>query len=82
MSDFTDAAALRYARLALDVENANTGHEQGYVTVKPRTVPEEARRLVDGWFATRFGWPLTPRESAARDEFLSRVMHHIKESRS
>lgn len=82
MSDFTDAAALRYARLALDVENANTGYDQGFITAKPRTVEQEARHLVDGWFADRFGWPLAPRESAARDEFLSRVMHHIKESRS
>ena len=77
MSRFDDAAARRYALLALDVENANTGYAQGYITRKPRTVDQEAVWLVNGWFADVYGWPLNPRERAQYQDFLARVRQQI-----
>lgn len=81
MTPFDDAAARRLARLALNVENANTGHDQGFITHKPRTVSQEARWLVDGWFADRYGWPLSNVEWATREAFLAAVLAQIKEMR-
>lgn len=81
MITFDIAAAQRVARLALNVENANTGYAHGFITSPPRTVKQEARHLVDVWFADRFGWPLTPREAAARSGFLTLVLAQIKEMR-
>ncbi len=81
MTPFDVAAARRLARLALNVENANTGYDQGFITHKPRTVSQEARHLVDGWFADRYGWPLSSREHADRNVFLAAVLAQIKEMR-
>ncbi len=76
---FTEAAAKRLAFAARLVENDNTGYAHGYITTKPHTVEQEARHLVNEWFAACYGWPLTSREWAERDAFLDRVMHYIKE---
>lgn len=80
MSVFTDSAARRYARLALDAEHG-PGFEPSFISAPPRPLEEEARALVDEWFADVYGWPLTPRESAQRDDFLARVLHYASEGR-
>lgn len=81
MTVFTDSAARRYANLARLAENNQRGHDAGYITHPPRTVEAAAARLVDSWFADRYGWPLTPRERAMRDDFLARVLHYAREGR-
>lgn len=80
-SRFDTAAARRVARLALDVENDNTGHAHGFITAPPRTVTDEARHIVTGWFADLYGWPLNARETADRDTFLAAVLDQIREMR-
>ena len=76
-----DEAAHRFALRALEVENAKTGYEQGYIARKPPTVIQEARRLVDSWFDYRYGWPLTGRDRHTRDVFLAAVLGEIKKMR-
>lgn len=75
---FDVAAARRFAQLAI----VNTGDDgSDLITAPPRTVEQEARHLVDGWFADLCGWPLTDLERSHRDAFLALVLDEMEGQR-
>lgn len=73
MAVFTDAAARRYARLA--IEESEPDHD--LITREPGTPHREAAHLVDEWFADLYGWPLNRTQRVERHHFLTAVYTHI-----